>query len=219
MAVLSEELEEIGERIERLATDPDSISAPLTRLFRPFFHRIGWKPKTSMRAVEAMLEQLRWIREREGDAAGEGERARLEALYHDDLALKRRYERWFPAALAAAAAPGPSAATTALAVAGPEPGTLERDDLDSVQIVLATIAEVVESVGSQRLGRQADAVDLLERLLPNARLSPARYLEVVRSYPAALAPALAALHGAVEGVMAHGAPSGTDPRRAAVARR
>ena len=82
--------------------------------------------------------------------------------------------------------------------ATPEPGTLERDDFDSTLVVLASITEVVEAVGSTRLGRQADAVDLLERLLPNARLTPARYAEVLRMYEHELAPALTQLREAVD---------------------
>lgn len=122
--------------------------------------------------------------------AGEGERARLEALYRDDIALRRRYERWFPRPS------GGARFREMQAVRLPPEGTVERDDLDSTLVVLATIADVVEGVGSFRRGREADAVDILERLLPDARLSPARYHEVLRLYPDALAPALDAVHGA-----------------------
>lgn len=134
------------------------------------------------------------------EAAGEGERARLEALYRDDRALNRRFGHWFPEPPEAPEVDTrvPTASTTALVLAAPEEGTLERDDFDSVLVVLASITEVIEAVGSTRLGRQADAVDLLERLLPNARLTPARYHEVLRQYPHELAPALRHLHDAVD---------------------
>jgi hypothetical protein len=153
------------------------------------------------REAEARRELDRSDRERrieraDVEAAGEGERARLEALYRDDLALERRYAQWFPRP--AAPPPDEASVSTALVRAAPDEGTLERDDLDSALVVLATIAEVVEAVGSHRLGRQADAVDLLERLLPNARLTPARYHEVLRGYPFQIAPALEAVHGAVQ---------------------
>ncbi|MCX4241768.1 vWA domain-containing protein [Paraliomyxa miuraensis] len=154
------------------------------------------------REAEALRELDRMDRERrieraEVEAAGEGERARLEALYRDDLALQRRYERWFPRPLVATIEV-PSAPSGSVALERPVPpeGTLERDDLDSALVVLATIAEVVETVGSQRLGRMADAVELLERLLPDARLTPARYHEVLRSHPRAIAAALEAVHRA-----------------------
>ena len=142
------------------------------------------------------LDRERRLERAEVDAAGEGQRARLEALYRDDRALKRRYERWFPPPLVVSDIA--STHQQAIARAQPSEGTLEHDDLDSVMVVLATIAEVVEAAGSAPLGRQADAVDLLERLLPDARLTPARYHELLRSYPAELAPALEAVHGAVQ---------------------
>ncbi len=146
------------------------------------------------------VDRDRRIERTDIDAVGEGERARLEALYRDDRALDRRFTHWFPEPPPAPKLDPnvPAATTTALVRATPEAGTLERDDFDSVLVVLASITEVVEAVGSNRLGRQADAVDLLERLLPNARLTPARYHEVLRMYPHELAPALRVLHEAID---------------------
>ena len=146
------------------------------------------------------VDRDRRIEREDIDAVGEGDRARLEALYRDDRALDRRFTHWFPEPPEAPRLDPnvPAAATTALVRATPDEGTLERDDFDSVLVVLASITEVVEAVGSTRLGRQADAVDLLERLLPNARLTPARYHEVLRMYPNELAPALRTLHDAVD---------------------
>ena len=46
-------------------------------------------------------------------------------------------------------------------------------------------------------GSPADAIELLERLLPDARLTPARYRRVLHEHPPAVASALAALHAAV----------------------
>ncbi len=174
------------------------------------------------REAEALRDLDRVDRERrierpDLDTVGEGERARLEALYRDELALTRRYERWFPRP----AEPGEGPPSTALAHVAPQDGTLERDDLDSVLVVLTTIAEVVETVGSARLGRQADAVDLLERLLPNARLSAARYHEVLRLYPNEVAAALEAVHGSaqhglgwrISNLARHQAQASAAPRR------
>ncbi len=79
------------------------------------------------------------------------------------MAVLRRFRRWFPPPQAPA--PAPEAALQHLP---PQPGTLERDDLDAVIVVLATVADVVEAVGATPTGRMADAVDLLDRLLPNA---------------------------------------------------
>ncbi|MCA9656635.1 MAG: VWA domain-containing protein [Myxococcales bacterium] len=156
------------------------------------------------REAEARRELDRVDRERRLEradlesAAGEGERARLEALYRDDRALQQRFDRWFPPSIEADAGPR----STALRRTSPEEGTLERDDLDSMLVVLTTISEVVETVGSGKRGRQADAVDLLDRLLPDARLTPGRYHELLRSYPDLLAPALQAVHGAVRAGLA-----------------
>jgi len=136
----------------------------------------------------------RRIERAEVDTAGEGERARLEALHRDDIALERRYQRWFPPLIGAGH--GRELDPRALRRALPPEGTLERDDLDAVLVALASVAEVVETVGSARLARQADAVDMLERLLPDARISPARYQEILRDYPGAVEAALAAVHGA-----------------------
>ncbi|MEM9453572.1 MAG: vWA domain-containing protein [Myxococcota bacterium] len=152
----------------------------------------------SLRELDRMDREQR-IERTDIDTAGEGQRARLEALYRDDRALTRRYARWFPPPLAGATVGPPPCG--ALVRAAPDEGTLERDDLDSALVVLTTIAEVVESVGSSRLGRQADAVELLERLLPDSRLTPARYHEVLRTYPGELGPALEAVHGAVKASM------------------
>ena len=145
------------------------------------------------REAEALRDLDRTDRERRVDPdamkmAGEGERARLEALYRDDLALDRRYQRWFPR---------PTQQPRygeELRRAMPPEGTRERDDLDSLRVVFSTIAEVVETVGSYRRGRQADAVDMLERLLPDARLSPGRYHELLGAYPVVVSAGLTAVH-------------------------
>tara|TARA_R110002096_G_scaffold44524_8_gene119839 strand:+ start:40847 stop:42877 length:2031 start_codon:yes stop_codon:yes gene_type:complete len=118
---------------------------------------------------------------------GEGHRARLEALQRDYDALSRRYDRWFPE-------PCEAGAKATL----PNSGTLEAHDLESVIVVLATIADVVVSVSSDRYLRRADALDILERLLPNARLSPGRYSVVLKLYPHATAGALTVLKAAVD---------------------
>lgn len=145
------------------------------------------------REAEALRDLDRTDREQRVDPsalqmAGEGERARLEALYRDDVALDRRYERWFPRP-----AQQPRYGEQ-LRQAMPPEGTRERDDLDSLLVVFSTIAEVVETVGSYRRGRQADAVDMLERLLPDARLTPGRYHELLGAYPAVVSAGLTAVH-------------------------
>ncbi|MBL4635472.1 MAG: VWA domain-containing protein [Kofleriaceae bacterium] len=126
---------------------------------------------------------------------GEGQRARLELAQRDHEALLRRFQRWFPPT------PDTDRSDTGLAVPGEE--TLEADDVESIIVVLASIADVVEAISSDAYSRRADALDLLERILPNARLSPARYRTILKLYPTTLAPALRALHGAIEHGLGH----------------
>lgn len=140
------------------------------------------------------------------DAVPERERARRELLDRDRRALEARFLRWFPAppipAPGAQGKPSVEAAPDAPVADAPMPGTpmpgtSERDNLDAVTVVLATVSEVVGEVGGSPLQRRADAIEILERLLPDARLSPARYLAVLHAYPGATARALQAVHRAV----------------------
>jgi len=192
-----------GRRDEPL---PEQLSALLDDLAE--LHRS--EEARSLRELDRVDRERRLTRA-DVETAGEGQRARLEALYRDDRSLQRRYSRWFPAPLHAADVTAPS--DRALARPEPVEGTLEHDDLDSVLVMLAAIAEVVESAGSTRLGRQADTIDLLERLLPDARLTPGRYHELLRSYPVQLGPALAAVHGAVQAGMGWSIEYGERHRR------
>lgn len=114
----------------------------------------------------------------------EGERARVEALGKDSAALGRRFLRWFP-----------------------EPKTLEGGlsvvqddglaDVDAVVVMLSSIVEVVRLVGGTELSRRADAIDLVERLLPDAGLSPSRYFATLAAHGSRVAPVLEAMHSAV----------------------
>jgi hypothetical protein len=117
----------------------------------------------------------------------DGSRARTEALRRDRVALDARFLRWFP----------PESGAPAIAL--PKPGSTERDEIEATCAALASVAEVVSLLGGTPLARRADAIDLIERLLPDARLSPARYRGVLRAFPAAVAPSLKALRDAVDG--------------------
>ncbi len=117
------------------------------------------------------------------NGASDGERARLEALHRDRASLAARFARWFPAA-------------SSEACALPAKGSKERDDVDAILCALTSVAEVVMLVGGPELARRAEAIELLERLLPDARLTPATYREVLREWPGAIAPALRAVHAA-----------------------
>ncbi len=118
--------------------------------------------------------------------SSESEKARARALYHDRAALERQFERWFPAAAA------PQAATPELEVA-------EAPDVEAATVLLATVAEMLAVVGGSDIARMADAIDLLDRLLPDARLTPARYHVVIDAHSPKLAAPLAAVRAAALG--------------------
>ncbi|MCH9685304.1 MAG: VWA domain-containing protein [Deltaproteobacteria bacterium] len=181
--------------VPKAQADPTALEQQLGSLLDDLSALSRSRDAQSLQELDR-IDRERRLERADIEAVGEGERARLEALYRDDRALLRRYERWFPAPLVVADLASPN--QQAIARAQPVPGTLEHDDLDSMMVVLASVAEVVEAAGSTVLGRQADAIDLLERLLPDARLSPARYHELLRAYPVALAPGLDAVRGAVQ---------------------
>ncbi len=117
--------------------------------------------KGDLDALVLELEDLEAVRRPETGAHGPA--ALEEATARDRASLDRRYARWFPAA-------SPAAAASA---------TKDDDDVMAARVVLATVAEVVGELGGDGLRRKADAIDLVERLLPDARLSPARFAEIV----------------------------------------
>lgn len=167
----------------------------------PLLHELAELERARDQQAWRALGQDRDARGTDGEPdilAGEGARANLEAVHRDRRALARRYARWFPEP---AARHDARAATTALAKRAaarpPEPDTLEAQDLESVLVLLSTIAEVVELMEHSELVRQADAVDLLERMLPDARLSPTRYHAVLETYAHQVAGALQAVHASV----------------------
>ncbi|MFO0611320.1 MAG: vWA domain-containing protein [Polyangiaceae bacterium] len=123
----------------------------------------------------------------------EGSRALVEAENRDRSALERRYLRWFPKP----AATSKPAADPALPADAPD---VSSPDDDAVLVLLATIAEVVGELGGDPFHRQADAIEIVERLLVDARLSPERYLAVVASHSPRIDAALGAVHVAIRRV-------------------
>ncbi|UQA62033.1 vWA domain-containing protein [Polyangium aurulentum] len=135
-------------------------------------------------ADRARAEEALGVAGGEKAARGEGKRASREALDRDRRSLEARFLRWFPAP----------------AVDGKEGMPIGRSpDCEAVLVVLSTVAEVVGDLGGTDLARRADAIDLLERLLPDAQLSPARWHAVLRDEARAVAAALGAVHAAVKG--------------------
>jgi len=135
----------------------------------------------------------------------EGARARREAHDRDHRALAVRFDAWFPSDAAPLFDPLPSTEpesdaiphdTGALAHSSDE-GQAFAADVDAALVVLATLADVLADLGGTAAERRADAIELLERLLPDAQLSPARYRAVIQARPAPIARALTALRSSV----------------------
>lgn len=131
--------------------------------------------------LDAERQALREVGLVQESALGEGERARIESLQKDHASLGRRFDRWFPR-------PG------TIAEIAEEVDEAHATDADAVHVMLASIVEVVRVVGGSELSRKADAIDLVERLLPDAHLTPARYFATLARNTKRLEPALAALH-------------------------
>ena len=183
------------ERWSRLAPDPEALARALEDEVGGLLDELEQIERArDVAALERLEEEAQARREvglSDDDDVGDGEQARLLALRKDRVALEARFARWFPS-------PAPDRASPE-APPPPRAGTPERDDVEAVSCALASVAEVVALLGGTPLARQADAIELLERLLPDANLSPSRYRAVLREHPAVVGPALRALHEAVRG--------------------
>lgn len=176
----------------RLAEDPRALEEELGGLVDELEAIDRERDVEALERIEEEAQARREMGIEATEADNQGERARVEALRKDRVALEARFARWFPSA---AEDTGTKPDATSL----PESGSVERDDLDATTCALASVAEVVSLLGGTPLARQADAIDLLERLLPDARLTNARYRAVLRAFPEAVAPSLRAVHDAVRG--------------------
>lgn len=176
---------------------PDGPSRPLARVARDLAAEVGplvdelvaIERERDAATMEGALAELQALREGGvEETIDQGARARLEAKNRDRVALGARFARWFPA-------PGMAETDEALPPVPRHAG----EDVEAVACALASVAEVTGLLGGSELARQADAIELLERLLPDARLTPARYRAALRDHPDLLGPALAAVHRAVRG--------------------
>ena len=128
------------------------------------------------------------------DEQREGARALAEAADRDARAIERRFARFFPAP---GEPDGPRGSSMSHAEAVDDDAgsaRFDRDAEDAALVVVATVHELVSELGAERLERMADAIDLLERLLPDAGLTPARFHATIASGPPALREALRLLH-------------------------
>lgn len=166
----------------RLAEDPRALEEELGGLVDELEAIDRERDVEALERIEEEAQARRDVGLDAPETEHQGELARVEALRKDRVALNARFARWFPIVQDDAI---------------DEPTTVDRDDLDATTCALASVAEVVSLLGGSPLARQADAIDLLERLLPDARLTNARYRAVLRDFPKAVAPSLQAVHDAV----------------------
>ena len=159
---------------------PAAIAKQIGDLVEEIAARGKERDTEALEALDARAEANAELGIGESDLS-EAEKARARALYRDRAALERQFDRWFPKP--------PEGTTSAPLPASP--------DIDAVTVLLSTVAEMIGVVGGSDLSRMADAIDLLERLLPDARLTPARYHEVLAQAAADLAKPLAAVRHAV----------------------
>jgi hypothetical protein len=123
----------------------------------------------------------------------EGERARHECLRREDVCLQRRYERWFPAELRRGDLDAGGEPTSP--GGGDEPtGEL----LATLEIILGSVAEVLDVLDGPALQRRYDAVEIVERLLLEAGIPPWRYLRTLPSLSERGRESLAAIRSAVD---------------------
>jgi hypothetical protein len=121
----------------------------------------------------------------ESSVAGEGQRALREAADRDRRSVENRFAKWFPKV------EFDKTKRAEMPIASP--------DAEAVMLVLSTIAEVVSELSGTDLGRRADAIELLERLLPDALLTPSKWFHVLRHEKDAVGLAMDSVYAAVEG--------------------
>ena len=76
---------------------------------------------------------------------------------------------------------------------------IASSDAEATVVVLSTVAEVVVALGGTELGRKADAIELLERLMPDAMLTPSKWFFVLQHEKESVRAGMEAVYGAVEG--------------------
>jgi len=109
------------------------------------------------------------------DAGLEAERARCEAKKRDLRALSSRFERWFPD------------------LSGIAARRSERPDaelLEVIEVALLSVRDLIAYLDGPPLQRRVDAIEILERLLLEAGVSPWDYCNAL---PFATAPARQAI--------------------------
>ena len=161
---------------------PQALSADLGALVEEMSALGRTRELEALEALDAQAEGQREAGVEESSIT-EGERARARALYRDRRSLEMQFLRWFPE---------PNAKAPTLV-----PDDVPVEDVEAALVALATVTEVVAVTMGSDLARRADAIDVLERLLPDAALTPARYFAVVQEPTEKVAEALRMVHAAV----------------------
>ena len=118
------------------------------------------------------------------EQGNEAERAQAEALRRDARAVGVRFERWFP---------DPDAPAVERGSAPP------AELIEVVEIVVCTVAELTDFLSGTPVSRRIDAIELLERLLLEAGVSPWAYARALPHATDACRTALRALrHSALD---------------------
>jgi hypothetical protein len=112
------------------------------------------------------------------EQGNEAERAQAEALRRDARAVGVRFERWFPDPDEPTVERGP-----------PPPAEL----IEIVEIVVCTVTELTDFLSGTPISRRVDAIELLERLLLEAGVSPWAYTRALPHATDACREALRAL--------------------------
>jgi hypothetical protein len=111
----------------------------------------------------------------------EGERAKIEERQQNWRALQLRFERWFPMNA------GDSAQTEM-------PSGQDQREIEAIQLIHAALCEMIGVVGGSELTRKSDSIELLERLLVDARITPRRYEDLMTKFRSSFARGLTSLH-------------------------
>lgn len=106
----------------------------------------------------------------------------MEACHRHHRELQQRFVRWFPRLQERPAEP------------------LASDDdqrvIERVCRVLAVVSETLSAAPARPLDLQADAIELVERLLLDEHLTPWRYSEALRRWPGRLCFSMHRVHEA-----------------------
>src|SRR5690606_29176568 len=97
--------------------------------------------------------------------------ARIMALTRDRQTLERRFLRWFPKL------------DEQVGEATLTPSDADQTRINTLLGLLAAVAEVTELLEGEPLRRQADAVEMLERLLLENGMTLPEYASLLERYP------------------------------------